>query len=105
MKTQQELLKKRTVQEAMPKEYLQYKKKLAVEEKKKEDIEKVAQQEVTSEIKKTRSEEASELLRKKRFTERAEKELIVTHREKLEKFNINLGQLPEHFDIPKVGPG
>jgi len=42
MKTQQDLLKKRTVEEAMPKEYLQYKKKLAVEEKKKEDIEKVA---------------------------------------------------------------
>lgn len=29
----------------------------------------------------------------------------MTHREKLEKFNKNLNKLPEHFDIPKVGPG
>lgn len=45
------------------------------------------------------------MIRKKRFDDKVDQELKITHREKLEKFNKNLSQLPEHFDIPKVGPG
>ena len=29
----------------------------------------------------------------------------LNHREKVEQFNKKLAKLPEHFDIPKVGPG
>lgn len=50
LKTSQEMLKKRTVEEAMPKEYLQYQKKTKEEEVRKEEINKLANQEVTSGI-------------------------------------------------------
>jgi len=34
------------------------------------------------------------------------KEYVQTsHREKVEEFNRFLDELPEHFDIPRVGPG
>ncbi|KAL4435369.1 hypothetical protein ABPG74_022852 [Tetrahymena malaccensis] len=105
LKNQQELLKKRPIQEALPKEYLQHKKKEEEEKKKKQQIEKLSSQPVTSEIKKTKSQEAFDVIRKKRFDEKVQQELKITHREKLEKFNKGLSQLPEHFDIPKVGPG
>lgn len=29
----------------------------------------------------------------------------LTYRQKIEKFNKNIQKMPEHYDIPKVGPG
>jgi protein FAM32A len=29
----------------------------------------------------------------------------MSHRERIEKFNEYLGNLTEHYDIPRVGPG
>ena len=37
--------------------------------------------------------------------ERVEKKVQTSYKEKTEKFSQNLAKLPEHFDIPKVGPG
>ena len=44
-------------------------------------------------------------IRKKRMLERVEKKVQTSYKEKTEKFSQNLAKLPEHFDIPKVGPG
>jgi protein FAM32A len=40
-----------------------------------------------------------------RQKERLQKRACKGLREKVEEFNAKLSQLPEHFDIPKVGPG
>ena len=46
---------------------------------------------------------------KKRWDKNFEAEIngkiIKTHRERVEKFNKILTDLPEQFDIPKIGPG
>ena len=34
-----------------------------------------------------------------------QKQIKLTHRQKIENFNKKLADLPEHNDIPKVGPG
>ena len=34
-----------------------------------------------------------------------EKKLEKTHREKIQEYNQKLAKLPEHNDIPRVGPG
>lgn len=31
--------------------------------------------------------------------------MSTTYREKIDKFNKKIAKIPEHFDIPKVGPG
>lgn len=41
----------------------------------------------------------------KNFEEGINGKIIKTHREKVEKFNKTLTELPEQFDIPKIGPG
>ena len=40
-----------------------------------------------------------------RMRKQIEKQLEMGHKEKVEQFNERLANLPEHFDIPKVGPG
>eukprot|EP01016_Furgasonia_blochmanni_P049997 TRINITY_DN7662_c0_g1_i1.p2 TRINITY_DN7662_c0_g1~~TRINITY_DN7662_c0_g1_i1.p2 ORF type:complete len:148 (-),score=5.77 TRINITY_DN7662_c0_g1_i1:141-584(-) len=54
---------------------------------------------------KTSAELAFKLAQEKRIMERIEDKLKSTPREKLEAFNRRLSKLPEHFDIPRVGPG
>ena len=56
-------------------------------------------------INKTMSEKNFEIVRKKRMMERIEKKLDSSHKDKIEKFNNTLSNIPEHFDIPRVGPG
>jgi protein FAM32A len=34
-----------------------------------------------------------------------EKKIAKTHRQKIEEFNLYLSKMPEHHDIPRVGPG
>lgn len=53
----------------------------------------------------TPAEKAFRLAQKKREAERTNKRLALTHRQRMERFNAQLMTLPEHFDIPKVGPG
>ena len=37
--------------------------------------------------------------------EKIEKQLQSTYRERIDKFNRDLSSAPDHFDVPKVGPG
>lgn len=53
----------------------------------------------------TQAERAFFLARKARETERIKKQLQLTHRQRMEKFNQHLASLSEHFDQPRVGPG
>jgi len=54
---------------------------------------------------KTDAEKSFDIAQKKRVEARTLKAVEMTHRERMEKFNLQLGGLSEHFDIPKVGPG
>ncbi|KAH7828074.1 putative protein FAM32A [Monocercomonoides exilis] len=42
---------------------------------------------------------------KKKEEDRIAKKALKSHRELIAQFNAGLEKLPEHFDIPKVGPG
>ena len=53
----------------------------------------------------TLAEKAFELAKQKRAKKRVDKAVSMTHRERMEAFNLHLGSLSEHMDIPKVGPG
>jgi len=46
-----------------------------------------------------------QLVRLQQRIEQNDAELMVSHRKKIETFNKKLANLPEHNDIPKVGPG
>ncbi|CAD8142702.1 unnamed protein product [Paramecium pentaurelia] len=41
----------------------------------------------------------------KRLGEKIEKKMELTYRQKIETFNKKIQKMPEHYDIPKVGPG
>lgn len=43
--------------------------------------------------------------RLKKLPEKIKKNLNVTFKQRFETFNKALSKLPEHYDIPKVGPG
>ena len=45
------------------------------------------------------------MIRLKQRVDQNDSELMVSHRQKIENFNKKLANLPEHNDIPKVGPG
>ncbi|KAL8439140.1 hypothetical protein Efla_000655 [Eimeria flavescens] len=53
----------------------------------------------------TQAERAFFLARKAREAERIKKQLQLTHRQRMEKFNQHLASLSEHFDQPRIGPG
>ena len=46
-----------------------------------------------------------QMLRLKQKVQAGDGELMTGHRQKVENFNKKLANLPEHNDIPKVGPG
>ena len=46
-----------------------------------------------------------QLDRLKQRAQNKDSSLLITHRQKIEAFNKKLANLPEHNDIPKVGPG
>lgn len=46
-----------------------------------------------------------QMIRLKQRVDHNDAELMVSHRQKIENFNKKLANLPEHNDIPKVGPG
>ncbi|KAH7318406.1 hypothetical protein B0I35DRAFT_478916 [Stachybotrys elegans] len=59
---------------------------------------------------KTESERQFEERKRKRLLKMAESsaarpELLMTHKERVEKFNTYLSKLSEHHDMPKIGPG
>mmetsp|Transcript_88113 Transcript_88113/g.174868 ORF Transcript_88113/g.174868 Transcript_88113/m.174868 type:complete len:128 (-) Transcript_88113:1-384(-) len=53
----------------------------------------------------TVAEKAFQLAKEKRSKMRIDECITYTHRQRMDRFNIHLGSLSEHFDIPKVGPG
>ncbi|KAF7457857.1 protein FAM32A-like [Cryptosporidium felis] len=53
----------------------------------------------------TKAELAHKEVQKKRIRKQIESRATMTHRQRVSKFNEKLSSLPEHFDIPKVGPG
>lgn len=53
----------------------------------------------------TEAEKLFEERRMKNLPEKMRKNLIMSYKERYEKFNKTLSKLPEHYDIPKVGPG
>ncbi|RKP26822.1 hypothetical protein SYNPS1DRAFT_27499 [Syncephalis pseudoplumigaleata] len=54
---------------------------------------------------KTPAERRFEEVQRKREEERIKKAAAKSHKEKVAEFNEYLGNLSEHYDIPKVGPG
>ena len=56
-------------------------------------------------VRKTAAELRYEKTIKERLATRIEQKLKKTHREKIDEYNKQLAKLPEHFDIPRVGPG
>ncbi|CAD8050615.1 unnamed protein product [Paramecium primaurelia] len=54
---------------------------------------------------KTQAEIQYDLVRLKRLGEKIEKKMELTYRQKIETFNKKIQKMPEHYDIPKVGPG
>ncbi|OMJ25004.1 Protein FAM32A-like [Smittium culicis] len=53
----------------------------------------------------TASEERFKRIQDKRKKEKIEKFISKSHKEKVQEFNERLDKLPEHNDMPKVGPG
>ena len=62
---------------------------------------------------KTSAQVSFDMIKMKRIEERIAKvyhaplfqSLELTYREKVEDFNRKIAKMPEHYDIPKVGPG
>jgi len=53
----------------------------------------------------TAAEKRFDAMKLKRLPEKIEKDIKVSFKQKFEEYNKNLNKLPEHYDIPKVGPG
>ncbi len=53
----------------------------------------------------TAAEKRFDAMKLKRLPEKIEKDMKVTFKQKYEDYSKNLSKLPEHYDIPKVGPG
>lgn len=53
----------------------------------------------------TKAELAHKEAQRNRIRKQIEARASLTHRQRVSKFNEKLSMLPEHFDIPKVGPG
>jgi protein FAM32A len=53
----------------------------------------------------TQAEKLFDERRLKRLPEMVKRNANVTFKQKLEVYNKSLSKLPEHYDIPKVGPG
>lgn len=53
----------------------------------------------------TKAELSHKEVQRKRIQKQIESRASLTHRQRVSKFNEKLSMLPEHFDIPKVGPG
>ena len=53
----------------------------------------------------TAAEKRFDAMKLKRLPEKIKAETKVTFKSKYEEYSKNLNKLPEHYDIPKVGPG
>ncbi|PVU88155.1 hypothetical protein BB559_005700, partial [Furculomyces boomerangus] len=53
----------------------------------------------------TENERKFKEVQEKRKRSRIEKLISKSHKEKVQEFNEKLDRLPEHHDMPKVGPG
>lgn len=53
----------------------------------------------------TEAEKRFDESRLRKLPDKIRKDLSTSYKKKYDSFNKNLSKLPEHFDIPKVGPG
>mmetsp|Transcript_44472 Transcript_44472/g.125852 ORF Transcript_44472/g.125852 Transcript_44472/m.125852 type:complete len:120 (-) Transcript_44472:130-489(-) len=53
----------------------------------------------------TQAEKAFQMAKERHQKGRINEAIQFTHRQRMDRFNLHLGSLSEHFDIPKVGPG
>jgi protein FAM32A len=53
----------------------------------------------------TEAEKRYDDVKLKRLPQKIHKNISTTFQEKFDSYSKNLSKLPEHFDIPKVGPG
>ncbi|CAK0849747.1 unnamed protein product [Prorocentrum cordatum] len=53
----------------------------------------------------TMAEKSFAVAKQARTKARINEAIELNHRQRMEKLNLHLGSLSEHFDIPKVGPG
>ena len=53
----------------------------------------------------TEAEKRYDDVKLKRLPQKIHKNISTTFQEKFDSYSKNLSRLPEHFDIPKVGPG
>ena len=53
----------------------------------------------------TAAERRFKEIQMQRMKKSIEKSLETGHRARIDQFNDRLANMPEHFDIPKVGPG
>ncbi|KAH8920417.1 DUF1754-domain-containing protein [Atractiella rhizophila] len=56
-------------------------------------------------IGKTKAEEHFDETRRKRLEKKMKKQATKSHKDRVAEFNEKLGNLSEHYDIPRVGPG
>ncbi|KAG0661534.1 hypothetical protein C6P46_003946 [Rhodotorula mucilaginosa] len=54
---------------------------------------------------KTEAERRFEEVQRKRLLDKAAKQALKSHKERVAEFNEKLENMSEHYDIPKVGPG
>ncbi|KAL7068398.1 hypothetical protein ACR3K2_12530 [Cryptosporidium serpentis] len=59
----------------------------------------------TTRTKLTAAEKTFLKIQKRRLQSKIISRTSMTHRERVAQFNAKLASLPEHFDMPKVGPG
>ena len=53
----------------------------------------------------TAAEKRFDAMKLKRLPEKIDNDLKINFKQKYDTFSKNLNKLPEHYDIPKVGPG
>lgn len=79
-----------------------------IEKKKKKKKEKTIPSETAKKIESIEMTEAERVFlerKKQKRIEELEKQNLKSHKQKVEEFNAKLDKIPEHYDIPKVGPG
>ncbi|GAA5986641.1 hypothetical protein JCM10908_003834 [Rhodotorula pacifica] len=54
---------------------------------------------------KTEAERRFEEVQRKRLLDKAAKQALKSHKDRVAEFNEKLENMSEHYDIPKVGPG
>jgi protein FAM32A len=79
--------------------------KLQFKRKREVDTAKLPEKKIVVNLEMTKAEKEFKERWDKNFEKRINQKVQETHRDKVEKFNKALTDLPEQYDIPKIGPG